>query len=186
MTARGLAVLGLLLAALASPPAAWAAAEGISARSAAMTATPDGYRLDAVFDIRLPAGFLEAINRGVPVHFLVEFELTKARWYWFDHRPVKLVKSYTLTYVPLLKQYRLTAGSASQGFAKLEDALQALSRVRAWPVADRGAVAPGEGYQAALRMRLDTAQLPKPFQLNAVSSQDWSLTSDWYRWSLDP
>lgn len=183
---RVLAGAALLVAALAGPQTAGAAPEGISARSAAVTSTADGYRLDAAFDIRLPAGFREAISRGVPVHFLVEFELAKSRWYWFDHRPVKLVKAYTLTYVPLLKQYRLSAGSASQSFSRLEDALQSLSRIRAWPVAERGLMQPGESYQAALRMRLDTAQLPKPLQLNAVSSQDWNLTSEWYRWPVDP
>ena len=183
---RVVAGAALLVAALAAPLTAGASSEGISARSAVITAAADGYRLDAAFDIRLPTGFREAISRGVPVHFLVEFELAKSRWYWFDHRPVKLVKAYTLTYVPLLKQYRLSAGSASQSFSRLEDALQSLSRIRAWPVAERGLMQPGESYQAALRLRLDTAQLPKPFQLNAVSSQDWSLTSEWYRWSVDP
>lgn len=176
----------LLVAALALPHRAVASAEGISARSAVVTSSADGYRLDASFDIRLPPGFRDAITRGIPVHFLAEFELSKARWYWFDHRPVKVVKAYTLTYVPLLKQYRLSAGSASQSFARLEDALQSLSRIRAWPVADRALLQPGESYQAALRLRLDTAQLPKPLQLNAVSSQAWSLTSEWYRWSVDP
>ena len=41
-------------------------------------------------------------------------------------------------------------------------------------------------YQAGIRMRLDTAQLPKPFQLNAIASRDWTLASDWHRWSLTP
>ena len=38
----------------------------------------------------------------------------------------------------------------------------------------------------AVRMRLDTAQLPKPFQLNAIASRDWTLESDWHRWSMTP
>jgi hypothetical protein len=33
---------------------------------------------------------------------------------------------------------------------------------------------------------MDTAQLPKPFQLNAIASRDWSLSSEWQRWSLSP
>ena len=41
-------------------------------------------------------------------------------------------------------------------------------------------------YQAAVRMRLDTSQLPKPFQVNAIASRDWTLTSDWHRWSIGP
>lgn len=181
----GLVTLGLavLLGALAP---AGARAEGIAARSASLSATVDGYRLEAAFDIRLPPGLLEAVNRGVPVHFVVEFELSRSRWYWFDERPVKLTQSYTLTYLPLLKQYRLASGDASQNFSRLDDALRALSRVRAWAVAERGALASATGYTAALRMRLDTARLPKPLQLSAVASQDWSLASDWYRWSVDP
>lgn len=175
--------VALLLCAMAP---ALSRAEGISARSASLAATADGYRLEAAFDVRMPPGLLEAVNRGVPVHFVVEFELSRSRWYWFDERPVKLTQTYTLTHLPLFKQYRLASGSASQNFSRLDDALRALSRVRAWTVAERGALDHATGYTAALRMRLDTARLPKPLQLSAVASQDWSLASDWYRWSVDP
>ena len=64
--------------------------------------------------------------------------------------------------------------------------MAALARVRGWPVADAGALDKRGGYQAAIRMRLDTTQLPKPFQLNAVASSDWNLASDWYRWTVNP
>jgi hypothetical protein len=33
-------------------------------------------------------------------------------------------------------------------------------------------------------MRLDVTQLPKPFQLNALTSRDWNLASEWRRWPL--
>jgi Domain of unknown function (DUF4390) len=29
----------------------------------------------------------------------------------------------------------------------------------------------------ALRLRLDTTQLPKPFQINAITNKDWALDS---------
>ncbi|EGF33831.1 hypothetical protein IMCC9480_1672, partial [Oxalobacteraceae bacterium IMCC9480] len=29
------------------------------------------------------------------------------------------------------------------------------------------------------RMRLDVAQLAKPFQVNAINNADWRLSSDW-------
>lgn len=161
-------------------------AEGISTRSASLGAAAEGYRLEAAFDIRMPPALVEAVNRGVPVHFVVEFELFRSRWYWFDDRPVKLTKSYTLAYLPLLKQYRLASGGASQNFSRLDGALNALSRVRAWTVAERGAFDSTTGHTAALRMRVDTARLPKSLQLSAVASQDWSIASDWYRWSVDP
>ena len=78
------------------------------------------------------------------------------------------------------------AGSAYQNFTRFEDVVGALARVRGWPVADSGALRRQGDYQAAIRMRLDTTQLPKPFQLNAVASSDWNLASDWYRWTVNP
>jgi len=61
-----------------------------------------------------------------------------------------------------------------------------LSRVRRRHVVDLGMLSRGSVYAAALRMRLDVSQLPKPFQLNALASRDWNLGSDWHRWSVKP
>ena len=54
------------------------------------------------------------------------------------------------------------------------------------PVARRDQLAKGTRYEAAVRLRLDVNQLPKPFQVNALASREWSLQSDWYRWSFTP
>jgi len=86
----------------------------------------------------------------------------------------------------LLRQYRLSVGNLYQNFTRLDEVMRVLSRVRGWHVADRGVFQKDVTYQAALRMRLDTAQLPKPFQVNAIASRDWSLASDWHRWTLVP
>ena len=161
-------------------------AAGISPRAATVLLSEEGYRLDAEFDVQLSPGLEEAVNRGVPLHFIVEFELSKPRWYWFDEKPVQLARAYKISYTPLLRQYRLSSGSAYQNFTRFDDVVRALSRVRGWPVADKGAIRSDGEYQAAIRMRLDTAQLPKPFQLNAVASRDWNLASDWYRWIVHP
>jgi Domain of unknown function (DUF4390) len=161
-------------------------AAGIAPRVAKVEAAEDGYRLDAEFDIQLGPGLEEAVNRGVALHFVVEFELTKPRWYWFDEKPVQLSQVYRISYTPLLRQYRLSSGSAYQNFTRFDDVVRALARVRGWPVAEKGALRQEGGYQAAIRMRLDTTQLPKPFQISAVASHDWNLASDWYRWTVNP
>jgi hypothetical protein len=173
-----------VIAAVAVPVVAQAS--GIIPRSATVEASEQGYRLDAEFDVQLGPGLEEAVNRGVILYFVVEFELTKPRWYWFDEKPVQLSRTYKISYTPLLRQYRLSSGSAYQNFTRFDEIVRALSRVRGWPVADKGALRREGGYQAAIRMRLDTAQLPKPFQLNAVASRDWNLASDWYRWTVHP
>jgi hypothetical protein len=173
-----------VLALLAYAP--HARAEGIVPVVAKVESGDDGYRLDAEFDIQFSPRLEEAVNRGVALYFVVEFELSKPRWYWFDEKPVQLSQTYKITYTPLLRQYRLSVGSAYQNFRRFDDVVLALSRVRGWPVAEKGALRKEGGYQAAIRMRLDTAQLPKPFQLNAVASRDWNLASDWYRWTVNP
>jgi hypothetical protein len=177
-----LAVLACLLAFLA--PAAFA--EGIAVRSATIEAVEDGLHLDAEFDIQFSPRLEEAVNRGVPLYFVVEFELSRPRWYWFDEKPVQLSQTYKISYTPLLRQYRLSVGNLYQNFTRFEEVTRVLARVRGWRVADRGAFRKDAQYQANLRMRLDTAQLPKPFQLNAIASRDWTLASDWHRWTLTP
>jgi hypothetical protein len=163
-----------------------ARAEGIEVASAAIEHGDDGWNLDAAFDVQFSPRLEEAVNRGVPVYFIVEFELSKPRSYWFDEKTVQLSQTYKITYTPLLRQYRLTVGNVYQNFTRFEEVTRVLSRLRGWHVADKGALKKDEVYQAGIRMRLDTAQLPKPFQLNAIASRDWNLASDWHRWTIVP
>ena len=176
------AFLAVLLLALSVP----AAAEGISVSSAAIVPAEDGYQLEASFDIQFSPRLEEAVNRGVPLYFIVEFELARPRWWWFDEKPVQLSQTYKISYTPLLRQYRLSVGNVYQNFTRFEEVTRVLSRLRGWHVADKGALRKEQVYQAGLRMRLDTAQLPKPFQVNAIASRDWTLASDWHRWTLTP
>ncbi|NJD86775.1 MAG: DUF4390 domain-containing protein [Betaproteobacteria bacterium] len=181
-----LALAALLVAITAFAFAPRAAADGINTVRANVVSGADGYRLDAEFDIQFSPRLEEAVNRGVALNFVVEFELSKPRWYWFDEKPVQLSQTYKITYTPLLRQYRLSSGAAYQNFTRFDEVVGALSRVRGWPVAESGALRRQGEYLAAIRMRLDTTQLPKPFQLNAVASNDWNLASDWYRWTVNP
>jgi ribosomal protein L29 len=161
-------------------------AEGIGIRTATLEPSEEGWQLDADFDIQFSPRLEEAVTRGVPLYFVVEFELSKPRWYWFDEKPVRQTQTYKISYTPLLRQYRLSSGNAYQNFTRFDEVKRVLARVRGWHVADKGALSKEMIYQANLRMRLDTAQLPKPFQLNAVASRDWTLGSEWHRWTISP
>lgn len=176
------AFLALLL--LAVVP--FARADGIAVTSATVEPGDDGWMLDATFDMQFSQRLEEAVNRGVPLYFVVEFELSRPRWYWFAEKPVQLSQTYRISYTPLLRQYRLSVGSVYQNFTRFEEVTRVLSRLRGWHVAEKGALKKDQVYQASVRMRLDTAQLPKPFQLNAIASRDWTLASDWHRWTITP
>ena len=161
-------------------------AEGIQVRSAELDMETDGYRLNADFDISFTHTLEDALNKGVALYFVTEFELARPRWYWFDQRVVELRQQFKLSYNALTRQYRLSVGTLYQNYATLEEAVNVMSQLHNRLVADKDALQKGQKYAAALRMKLDLSQLPKPFQVNALASNDWTLSSDWYRWEVTP
>jgi len=167
------ALFGLCAPALAS--------DRIEVRSAELrpAADGDGVDLDAVFDFDLPWTLEDAVSRGVPLYFVVDFELYRTRWYWFDDRRVTSSLTYRLSYSPLTREYRLARGTLALPFDTLGAVMTALRRVSNWTVIERNTLLAGESYRAQVRMRLDTTQLPRPFQIGAITSRDWTLTSEW-------
>jgi hypothetical protein len=158
------------------------AADRIGVASAQLMLADDsegGLVLDAQFDFQLPQVLEDAVNRGIALYFVVEFELFRPRWYWFDKKLVEASRTYRLSYSPLTRQYRLATGALAQPFDTLAEALATMRRVRGWHVADRGVIKPDDTYTAQVRMRLDTSQLPKPFQIDVLTNRDWTLASDW-------
>ena len=150
-----------------------------------ITATDDGYVLSADFNFELNPRLEETVNKGLVLYFVADFELTKGRWYWLDEKLVSRSQTYRLSYHALTRQYRLsTGGGLHQAFTTLTETMAVLSRLRNWVVIEKTekSVRIGEPYQAALRLRLDVAQLPKPFQITYLGNKDWSLSSDWKIW----
>jgi hypothetical protein len=177
---RGLATLGWLLFMLALV-AAPVRAEEIEIRSASLRLSEENLLLAADFEFELRPRLAEWVTNGVPLHFVVEFELKRIRWWWFDERIVARRLQTRLSYHALSRSYRLSTGLLQQNYASLEEALNVLRHVRGWPAAERSVLQPDATYQAAVRMRLDTSQLPRPFQLSALTSRELTLESAWLR-----
>lgn len=163
-----------------------ARAEGIAVTSASLRAGEDAYELDASFEIQFSGTLLEALARGLPLYFITDVELTRGRWYWLDEVVARQEIQYRLSYNALTRQYRLATGALYQNFDTLEEAAGVLSNIRGRPVADKAALRRGEEYTAGVRLRLDTSQLPTPFQVSALTSREWSLSSGWLRWKVAP
>ena len=194
---RGFALLKKLLAALAQVRtvlvlcAALAAVSGaradeIEVADARLAATEDGVVLAADFAFDLNPRLAEVVTNGVPLYFVVEFELTRPRWYWFDEKAATKRLQLRLSYHALSRQYRLSTGVLQQNYATLEEALNVLRRVRNWHVVDRSTVLSDANYDAAVRMRVDSTLLPKPFQLSAITSRELNLESPWKRFTFRP
>jgi hypothetical protein len=152
-------------------------------RAPALEVSADGsaYLLSADFAVPLTRALEDAVSRGLPLYFTVDFELRKRRWWWLDELIVERSATWRLSHHALTRQFRLAGNDRVDAYESLDQALVALSRLRDWRVLDPGDVEPGETYRGQVRLRLDTSQLPKPFQITGLSNRDWNPQAEWKR-----
>jgi hypothetical protein len=173
-----------------------ASADGIAVRKAEIRMTAEGYQLAANFDIRLSILIEQALTHGITLNFISEFTLTRSRWYWLDEVAAQTEQTTKLSYSALTRQYRIKRGTLFQNFANMDDALRALGNQSSDPIPaellnkSSGYIASllksNANYTAFARMKLDVTQLPKPLQVNALTSDEWKLDSEGYSWMLAP
>ncbi|CAB3779057.1 DUF4390 domain-containing protein [Pararobbsia alpina] len=173
--------IALCCVALAMWMADAAQADTIAVERASLEADGSGWSLDARFTFGLNGSLEDAVNRGIPLYFTTEFQLTRGRWYWFDEEPVYTQQSIRLSFQPLTREYRVSSGGLQLAFPSLKDALAVVQHITSWHVIDRSQVSTDTTYLASVRMQLDVALMPKPFQIDAVNNRDWNLASDWKR-----
>lgn len=174
-----------LIFALAICMGSLAHSQGIVVKQAELEKIDAGWLLNANFSIALPAGLENALKKGVTLHFVTEFQLTHGRWYWFDEKAVKVERQIRLSHQPLINQYRITVGDFTFNAASLAEALRVTGTVGGWSVIEAAAISPTKQYEAAVRLTLDLGKLPKPFQVDALNSKDWSLSGEWLRFPFN-
>jgi Domain of unknown function (DUF4390) len=178
----------LLLVGIGCIAAPVSAADSIEIGSTRLERSIDGdsWVLNIEADIQLAPRLEEAVNKGLPLYFIVELEITRPRWYWFDERSANRSLTYKLSYHALTRQFRVSLGAFQQTFGNLTDALSSMSKIRGWKVGEADQFTLGVNYEAQIRFRLDSSQLPKPFQVIGITSRDWALSSDWRRFIFSP
>lgn len=185
---RRTAIAALSTAALLAWLPAARSADTIEVLTVAVEPSADGeaWLLSADFALSLSPQLEEAVSKGVPLTFLVEFELMRPRWWWWDERTALATQTHRLSYHALTRQYRVLLNGVPQSYATLAEALEAMSRLRGWRVTPRDRTRGGTAYEGWIRLRLDTNQLPKPFQLTALTNRDWNPQSEWKRFPFSP
>lgn len=148
--------------------------------------TPAGWNLAAEFEIELGHKLREAVDRGLPLQFAVDFQLTRARWYWMDEEVVSTTYPLSLSYNALTRTYRVTTPHNTYNTPTLEDAMQRMTKVRDWAVIPRDRIEIGQPYTAQVRFRLLLTELPKPFQISALVNSEWDLASEWLAFEFTP
>lgn len=145
----------------------------------------DAWMLWARFEVPIDDRIDQALRDGVSLHYVVEFDITRPRWWWWDEKTVQARRVHTLSYHLLTQKYRATVGDKeTRQFASLPEAVQAIAQVSGWSVAPADALEPGTQYEASLRLRFDRERLPRSYQLGALTNNDWDIPSEWKRFTL--
>lgn len=182
--ARLLRVAATLLLAAGLLLTAPVQAEDIRIKSVALDAADEGYQFNADVEIALNPMLERALEKGIVLYFVTELNLLSPRWYWLDEKVARSKQREALSYYALTRQYRLSRGSLSQNFSTLKEALQVLGRLRNRPIVANSELSQEAEYIAELRVWLDLSRLPKPFQVEALSSREWNLSSDTLQWNV--
>ena len=164
-----------------------AAGEGISATRAEAKLTHAGQlSVSSRFRTDLPDQLKEALKQGVPLHFNLSWQLSAPSVASYKFKFDQLLNNdstiqYKLSFHPLTNRYRVTVGTFSTEYDTLETALRAVGAVANWKVLSKGALSDvaAKDAKAEIRLLLTTAKLPKPFQINALTSKNWHLDSGW-------
>ena len=164
-----------------------AAGEGISATRAEAKLTHAGQlSVSSRFRTDLPDQLKEALKQGVPLHFNLSWQLSAPSMSSYKFKFDQLLNNdstiqYKLSFHPLTNRYRVTVGTFSTEYDTLETALRAVGAVANWKVLSKGVLSDvaAKDTKAEIRLLLTTAKLPKPFQINALTSKNWHLDSGW-------
>ena len=174
----------LLLLLICATTLAFAASTSINIKSAELQLQDDYYGLDADVDMSFDKEIEEAINKGVPLTFLIEFQIVSPRKYWFDDEIVTVTRTVSLSYHALSRQYLVNRGGHQQSFETISEAIHELVELNDWKVVDKSLLEKPEVYKAALLIRLDQTKLPKAIQVDTIASEKWNLTSQKFEWTL--
>ncbi|VWX58380.1 conserved exported hypothetical protein [Burkholderiales bacterium 8X] len=151
----------------------------------------DGVYLTAGVQFELPALVEETLEKGIAIYFVAEAEVYRERWYWTDQKVAQAARHMRLAYQPLTRRWRLNVSpqpisnsgfgfgvSLNQNFESLSDALDAVRRIGRMRLGSLAEVGDDALHAVNFQFRLDTSQLPRPFQIGVAGQADWNVVAE--------
>lgn len=148
--------------------------------------TPEGMLLSAALAFELPEHVEDALLKGITMHFVLQAQVLRERWYWSDLEMAHSARYLRLSYQPLTRRWRLHTSSTpftgsglglalSQTYDDLAEAINAMQRIARWKIAEAGQVPEDMPVTVQMRFGLDLSQLPRPLQIGAFGRSGWNL-----------
>jgi hypothetical protein len=186
MRDRLLSFAFLLAFAAGSPAARSDALDGVlDVRSAYVNVDKGVFLLYARVDYPVSPAIRDALRDGITLSFELDARVDRERRFWFDSNIVDVTLRRELSYHAVSDRFivRDTRSGDLDTFATLEEALDYLGRVNAWPILVEPQL-DGGNYTISVRAGVRRGHLPASLRALLFWTDDWARQSEWYTWSL--
>ena len=181
----------LLAAACAIGLAVWSlsiadALDGVlEVRSAYVNIEKGVFLLHARVEYPVSPAIRNALRDGVSLTFDLDARVDRERHYWFNANIVDVTLRRELTYHAVSDRYlvRDTRTRDQESFSTLDEALDYLGKVDAWPILVEPQLDSGS-YTISVRAGMRRGHLPASLRAILFWTDDWARESEWYTWSL--
>jgi hypothetical protein len=189
-TREGLTWRGLVAAcALALPLFGVAHADALDGilevRSAYVNIDKGVFLLHARIEYPVGPAIRSALQDGTTLAFDLDVRIDRDRRFWFNSNIVDLTLRRELTYHAISDRYvvRDVRSGDQNTFPTLDDALEFLGKVNAWPIIVEPQLDNGN-YTISVRAGVRRGHLPASLRAMLFWTDDWVRVSEWYTWSL--
>jgi Domain of unknown function (DUF4390) len=157
----------------------------LEVRSAYVNIDKGVFLLHARIDYPVGPAISTALHDGITLAFDVEARVERDRHFWFNANIVDLTLRRELTYNGVSDRYVVkdVRSGDQASFATLEEALDSLGKVDAWPILVEPQLDNGN-YAISVRAGMRRGHLPASLRAILFWTDDWARVSEWYTWSL--
>jgi hypothetical protein len=129
-----------------------------------------------------------ALKDGLMLTFDLDVVVSRERRFWVDETVAEYTLRRELLYHAVSDRYvarDLDPDTSEQhSYATLEEALEALGTVEAWPFLLSPQLAANRDYRVSLRAGVRRGHLPDSLRVLLFWTDDWHRESEWFSWSL--
>lgn len=157
----------------------------LEVRSAYVNVDGGVFLLHARIEYPLNPTIRSALRDGITLTYDLDTRIERERRFWFDASVVDLTLRRELSYHAVTDRFlvRETRSGKQESFATLEEAIDFLGRVDAWPILVEPQLGSGS-YQVSVRAGVRRGNVPSSLRALLFWTDDWHRQSEWYTWSL--
>ncbi len=160
----------------------------LEVRSAYVTVEDGVFQLFARVAYPVNDDIRAALKDGLTLTFNLDVVVSRERRFWMDSTVAEYSLKRELMYHAVSDRYVTRDVDSTNGlqhsYATLEEALEALGTIDAWPFLLSPQLSAKRDYRVSLRAGVRRGRLPETLRVLMFWTDDWHRESEWFSWSL--